>query len=587
MVLKGLKRHAEIIIVIFIFSIAFIMRVWGSQFALPVLYNVDEAQMVSAAVRFGTGDLNPHSFIYPSLFKYVLFVAYGIYFIGGSVLGKFSSLIEFRYLYFNDPSVFYHIGRIISALAGSLTVLAVYFLGKKTYSKKVGFIAAIFFSFGSLHLLYSQVALSDVTMVFFATLSLYFMIRVSRERYVKNYVLAGIFGGLAISTKYNGVFLLIPLFVAHFFGIFGDRNRLGPVKQLQIDKLALGYLFVVVFFFVGTPFALLDFRTFLQDLHFQSVVITHSCDSIWAFFSSSASYISKLFLPHTLNWDTNYVGMLAVIGIIFAFFRHTKDDFILLSFVLVHFVFFTYKTSVAFVKSHYMLPIFPFVYVLVARLIVEGIEKIKFDVKKRNYVIAFVVCLFVWPSMRYNVLYHNAKSRKDTTTLAREWIEDNVPPNSKILCTDIHGIGLKENEESLIRYASTEEVAKDKIEARQFYRGKTYFIEYLTPGWGFITDEQAGRLDTLPEGISLVDRDKVSIEYWRNLDFDYAIVMPNRVRIYLSEEGRKKYPHFHKFFRELISEYRAVKEFTPIPLRRLGHVVQIYSLKEKVLTAQQ
>src|SRR5262249_49500802 len=69
--------HWELGILIVILALALIIRLVGIQFGLPYVYFTDEALLVNHAVAFGTGDLNPHFFGYPSLYMYVLFVIYG------------------------------------------------------------------------------------------------------------------------------------------------------------------------------------------------------------------------------------------------------------------------------------------------------------------------------------------------------------------------------------------------------------------------------------------------------------------------------------------------------------------------------
>src|SRR3989304_1548012 len=81
------------------------------------------------AMAFGTGDLNPHYFIYPSLYMYVLFIVYGMTYIGGRLLGAFGSTDDFIRLFFTDAPIFYLPGRLIAAFGGVATGWMVYKLG--------------------------------------------------------------------------------------------------------------------------------------------------------------------------------------------------------------------------------------------------------------------------------------------------------------------------------------------------------------------------------------------------------------------------------------------------------------------------
>ena len=52
------------ILLLFIIILALIVRLWGITFGLPGVDHGDETEVVNHAVRFGSGDLNPHRFQY-------------------------------------------------------------------------------------------------------------------------------------------------------------------------------------------------------------------------------------------------------------------------------------------------------------------------------------------------------------------------------------------------------------------------------------------------------------------------------------------------------------------------------------------
>ena len=66
--------------VFFIVLSALIVRLWAITFGLPGTDHGDETEVVNHAVRFGSGDFNPHRFQYGSLFQYILFFLYGLLF---------------------------------------------------------------------------------------------------------------------------------------------------------------------------------------------------------------------------------------------------------------------------------------------------------------------------------------------------------------------------------------------------------------------------------------------------------------------------------------------------------------------------
>ena len=78
-----------------------VLRLRGVTWGLPYLYDPDEHLLVDPAVRFvTTGDLNPHSFIYPGwTVMYMLGLVYCVYWIAGHFLGWFPDLQSFATLF--------------------------------------------------------------------------------------------------------------------------------------------------------------------------------------------------------------------------------------------------------------------------------------------------------------------------------------------------------------------------------------------------------------------------------------------------------------------------------------------------------
>lgn len=58
---------------ILLLALAAFLRFRGLDFGLPLAESrPDEMTIAYQAMKFGRGDLNPHSFNYPSLFKYLV-----------------------------------------------------------------------------------------------------------------------------------------------------------------------------------------------------------------------------------------------------------------------------------------------------------------------------------------------------------------------------------------------------------------------------------------------------------------------------------------------------------------------------------
>src|SRR5262245_44596187 len=103
-----------------ILALAAALRLAGIQWGFPYTFNADEPHVINLAVSFGGGSLRPYFFKYPTLWPYLLFLCYGLYFLAWSGFGLRRGLSEFVGLYAWHPAGFLLIGRLLSALFSML-----------------------------------------------------------------------------------------------------------------------------------------------------------------------------------------------------------------------------------------------------------------------------------------------------------------------------------------------------------------------------------------------------------------------------------------------------------------------------------
>src|SRR4051812_27292081 len=110
------RRAAVVLAVICALGLA--LRLIGAAYGLPAIYNQDEVAIMNRAMALSQ-DLNPHNFLYPTLYFYTLFAWETLFFAAGRVFGLFPSLAAFQREFFVDPSRIYLAGRILTALLGT------------------------------------------------------------------------------------------------------------------------------------------------------------------------------------------------------------------------------------------------------------------------------------------------------------------------------------------------------------------------------------------------------------------------------------------------------------------------------------
>jgi 4-amino-4-deoxy-L-arabinose transferase-like glycosyltransferase len=124
--------------------------------------------------------------------------------------------------------------RFWSAVFGTLSLVLVFFLGKKLYNLHVGFISALVLGTFTTFYLFARHAMLDVTFVFFILASIYFLVLSEKKEKGNHYAaLGGLFFGLAFMTKQFAAFL-IPLIVFAYFTATGRGIRFLFTKRLAL-----------------------------------------------------------------------------------------------------------------------------------------------------------------------------------------------------------------------------------------------------------------------------------------------------------------------------------------------------------------
>lgn len=407
---------------IFVCLLGFIIRLLGIKYGLPYLSHPDEARIILDTLSMGHRfSLLPQMPDYALLYRYLLLFLYGVYFLLGRVLGWFSSSIDFALKFFIDPANIYLISRMVSVIFGTAIFLPAYFIGKRIFGRReTGFIASLFVLWEFQLLQHSQWALYSVTFCFVNLLAFYYMYLLMQNAALRNFILSGVFCGLAISVQNQGVFLLPPLVLSYFF-VFLKQEK-GSNKKLFIKRVIISFLFLSACALLGNFYWIFIFKeSFIR--------MVWMCDVTRVGFSSAPPYTYNLL--SMMNWFMReliyqdlLLGLIMVAGFFYALLRRRKEDIVFLSFVVIY----LYSTSKwGFRSLHDLLSLLPIMCLFGARFLVGICDN--FKNKRLCYIIAAIAVL---PLSVQAVKVDIAKMQKDTRIIAKEWIENNVPTGAGI-----------------------------------------------------------------------------------------------------------------------------------------------------------
>jgi hypothetical protein len=379
-----------------------------------------ETEQINFALKFGGGDFNPHHFIHPPFFAYILFLFYGIAFMIGKFLGVFSGTEAYKVLYFTQPWFFYIIARIVIIGMAAFGIFMTYAIGKKISSKETGILACVLLIFFPSFVVGAHYATGDLPLFFIGLIAFYFIIRVLEKGRLRDYILSGFLIGLAVATKYNGGLLIAPFIAAC---ILSGRNI-----PSEIGKLLAGLFFILLGFFTGCPFALLDWPMFYKEIVKQFGImksLTYQFAS-WRVDKPGWIYIWTNTLPFSLGI---LFTILFFISAIYNIFSKNKK-MLLVVVLLISYILYTGRWNA--IKPRYYLFLFPFIAISVA-FFFQAIKN-KGIFKKFNF--GLVIILLLIPNIMDIWKFEASIADKPISVLAKDWIEKNVPGNSKIAMSD-------------------------------------------------------------------------------------------------------------------------------------------------------
>lgn len=565
-----MKKQTSLIILGGILLISLILNLWGISYGLPQKYFPDEGRIVNHALAFGLGDFNPHYFNYPGLSMYLLFILYGGYYALGSLSGLFASSSEFQRLFFRDPSSFYLIGRVGVALTGVAVVGFTYRLGYLAFrNRRATLLGSCFLASIPYFIHYSHFIVTDILQMLFIVLAFIYIIKISRGGGFSDYLLAGIFTGLGIATKYSPALLAAPILLAH---LYGCRSRKIPIFSREpILLLSLCFGAILLFFFIGSPYCFLDYRSFFASLQFRSHLGSEhtfgtGTGTAWLL------YPRLLFIhPFLLFNQLDPMGLIVFGGLLWALFKRTREDYLFFIFPILLYLM---MGQWSFGSNRYLLPLMPFFCLWGGRAASEILALSTERWRWFSFLIVSLIILVIGLNLTNSLLNNYRLTCKDTRFQAKEWIEENISPGTRI--------ALEWDTEATVQLWETPEDIAIKI--RDYESGKAETIHHSSRQMAKV---HRMRLAAVPENnyriIRLggmdgtrVKEEQYSLEELRKQGARYLITSSEVSRIFFSEKGKNLYPIQNSFYREIPEKLELKKSFIPSPLGSLGPVIKIY-----------
>lgn len=408
--ISKLIRNKELLILLLIFLIASFLRFYNLNWDNYLLFHPDERNIANAATK-----IKFFSQMDPGFFAY-----------GGLPIYLYSFIANILF-YFTKDAVWVidwgHIdliGRFFSAFFSSITVVAVYFLAKNYFNKRIALFSSLITCF-TVSLI--QYAHYDVTESFI-TLIVILICLFSKKLFDKNKLatslLMGIIAGLGIAAKTTSISFLIIPFLAVLFLL---------ARKKSFFKTAVNFFTIIISafitFMIFSPYTIIDWNKFVESMRYESGVASGSLIVPYTLqFNHSIPYLFQL---SNLFWQMGPIALFAELGFIYLIFSSIKKKQInLLLFYVFPLVYFLYVGTWHTKFIRYMIPILPFLIISSIFLLFELRNKFR---RFGNFLL-FIMCLL---SIIWALAFFSIYTREQTRISASKWIYSNIPFGKTIL----------------------------------------------------------------------------------------------------------------------------------------------------------
>lgn len=452
----------EIFFIVFIVFSALLLRIWG-------IWNVsttDEYNEVLEALRVCSGHFNYERWA-KRTYLYILALEYGIYYTIGWLFSTFASPIDFATRIVRNMDPLFIIARATSAFFGTVTVAILFLTAKRFLNFRSACLASIFLCFTVYHIDLSQQAKVDALLGFLVTIALFYILKIAYTSAPENkipFALSGLFIGLAIQTKLNSIALFIPFSLALYF-FYCDFNF-----SFLFKNFAYFFLFFIIGFIIGNPPVLIAPLKFVSSVLGMGKVYTYPVNQV------TSEFIGFLAYPlHFIQAFGHPFSILMAICLFLTFLYPDRLVLICWAFILPFYL--LMGASRFMIAPYYMIPLYPFLYLLLSRSIDRTTSyfqaKMKTSVSAGSIAIAVVIGILFFPAFVTTFIHERSLLEPNTRVLAKTWIENNIAPGSRILMDSGKSINstaplIAENRNSLQRTINS---AKANIESGRIVHG--------------------------------------------------------------------------------------------------------------------
>ncbi|MCB0257063.1 MAG: glycosyltransferase family 39 protein [Anaerolineae bacterium] len=435
MTLSGENRtgQAVILALVAMLLLALAVRVWGISFGLPHRYHIDEPAYVLAALQLGQGNLKiAYPPLSPSLHQILLLGLFAILFLVQMLTGRASSPAAFAQQYQIDPSAFYLLARGLSAATSVVSIMLLFGLVRRLRGTTTALVSTLFLALCFIDVRHAHFVEPYALIALFCVATCYAAIRYVSSDKVQWIAAAGLACGIAVGMRFTVFSLgLVPVLAVALHAL---RQR--PEGRLDVSLLAHHLVLITgalaAGMIIGTPSLLLNTSNTLSSSGTQALLAL-TTEGFWGF--QFTDWPTWRFYGTILDLAWGWPLLLAAaLGIVKAIRHHKDEDILMLAFPATFAVLLLSASAAASAFARYLVPLLPFLAFYAA----DGVVTVVGWLTRRQSLaiqrasLALVAGLLVILPATRIIQLNRLWTQTDTRTLAKQWIEENIPVGTKI-----------------------------------------------------------------------------------------------------------------------------------------------------------
>jgi 4-amino-4-deoxy-L-arabinose transferase-like glycosyltransferase len=333
-----------------------------------------------------------------------------------------------------DQITYMVMGRAISAVLGTACVPLAYLIARRVAGRAAGLTAAVLVATAVVHLRESHFFSVDISMLFFAVVTWLFAHRIADSGRLRDYLLAGVGLGAALTCKYSAAFLLGVLAVAHVCAPGRPSRGEGRAWSAWLARGMAPLVVAAAVFVAVDPMAILYFDKFRQDV--QNWVVGPASGAWRPIFIAQFADVEH----PALYWFTNLLWwglgpaleIAGLLGVVWLLLRRDRHSIVAASFPVAY-----YAAAAQTAAPHvrYAVPLAVGLAVAAGVLCADLLARRR--LRRPGLALTGLVC---GTTALYAAAYMNVFVSRDSRLAAADWLRARVPRDARVLVEPSHNI---------------------------------------------------------------------------------------------------------------------------------------------------